>query len=347
MTFVHPPRSNLGNRFSQPAKETLVSWINEKNNRGFYPHQFTFSDPIKLDDDGTVEIPFTYNPTGESSSLEVQRVNIGKVPGLKNLVIYPDAITTESILLSLYREYGLYLDKDMVSVSTGPVSLDKILVGDKLDGFGNDEVVESQVHFDQLECSITMLDNHLVYEGVLNIVLAKSVLHNTDSIARRMSLRDYYAQDGEGKPYVETFQPKGLWLVDKTNRYLNRDLIDESLYTPPLDRELRRELESRLFHVDKREVVDYHILAEVLTKVTGSKWVAENSVVPFNVMNSRVLYNGLASDQPGIAPVSHSYLLILELSGLCENLQGRVHIAYRYSTPSHPAAFPGGYNYLR
>lgn len=333
MKFVHPPRIDIGNRFSKPAKETLVSWINEKNNRGFYAHQFTFSDPIKLDDDGTVEIPFEYTSTGEESSLIVQRINIGLIPGFKRLVTYPKVFSSEGILDSLYQEYGLYLDSEMVEVEFDPVDVSRVLSGETLDGFdnGGDGAGLTHLRSDQMSCTIRIKDNHLVYEGTIRVFFAETVLTNTDTIARRLDLRQFYSQNETDKPYIETYQPRGLWMVTEK------------------DREARREIESRLYHLtrSKDKIVDYELLAELLTRITKTMWSTEKKAGPFNVMNSRVLYNDLSSGNPGIAPVSYSHLLIIELSDYCTNLQGRVHIAYKYSTPSHPAAYPGGYNYLR
>lgn len=302
MSFIHPPRSNLGNRFSQPAKETLISWINEKNNRGFYADQFTFRDPISTDDNGMVEIPFTYDPTGEESTLLIQRVNIGLVPGFQRLVAYPQEFTTHEVLLFLYNDYGLYLDHEMIDIE-----------------FDN-----------EVSCRIVIKDNHLVYEGELNITFASSVIFNTDTIARTLDLRAFYAQSDEDKPYIETFQPGGLWVVNN------------KLWP---DRATRRELESKLYHLDNDSPIDYPLLADILSTITGSFWTASTEAGPFNVMNSSVAYNGLANDQPAVAPITYSHLLIVELSDLCENLQGRIHIAYHYTTPSHPAVFPGGYNF--
>lgn len=330
--FVHPPRSGLGNRFSQPAKSTLISWINEKNNRGFYPSQFTFRDPIPIDYDGTVDIPFIYNDTGEESKLRVQRVNIGLVPGLQDIVIHSTAFTVQSILDSIFEQYGLFLDPDMVAVKLNKIGLDDALSDGILDGFdigGRGVYSEGSHRLELLDCTITMKDNHLVYEGEIFLKIRKSLLTNTDTISRMMDLREFYSQSDEMKPYVETYQPCGLWTVDESDKYV------------------RREIESRLYSLGKDGIVDYRLLSRLLSDITNNEWVSDNIEAPFNIMNSRVLYNGLSSEHPGIAPISHSYLLILELSDLCENLQGRIHIAYRYSRPTHPIAYPGGYNYIR
>lgn len=363
MTYIHPPRSQLGNRFAQPAKETLVGWINEKNNRGFYAKQFTFKDPIKRDDDGSVDIPFIYNDTGEKSILSIQRINIGLVPGLQNLAIYPDKLFNQNILDAIYKEYGLYLDLDMVDIILENLLelCDLITVTDlsglhypveSFDGKPGEEsnAVTPDELSDYLDprwhlptCRIVMRPNHLVYEGELVVTFQRSVLTNPNTLARNMNLRTFYSQTLDEKPYVETFQSKGLWTIHRSDTKRR----DKWSHSCGLNKKSQRELESNIYHLKEGGQLDYTMLAELLTRITNTKWLASHHETAFNVMNSIVLYNGLASDKPGIAPITHSHLLVLELSDLCENLQGRIHIAYSYSTPNHPAAYPGGYNILR
>ncbi len=331
--FVHPTKTGLGNRFSQPAKVTLISWINEKNNRGFSPSQFTFRDPIKIDYDGTVDIPFIYNDTGEESKLRVQRINIGLVPGLQDIVIHSTAFTVQSILDSIYEQYGIYLDPNMVDVKLNKITLDTALDDGILDGFdigGRGKYSDGSPRLELLDCTITMLDNHLIYEGQMFLKIRKSLLTNTDTISRLLNLREFYSQSDELKPYIETYQPSGLWAVEESNKYV------------------RREIESRLYSIGKSNIVDYDLLANIMTTITGREWYSSHEETEFNVYGSQVLYNGLSSEHPGVGPITHSYLLILELSDEhCSNFQGRIHLAYRYSTPSHPGSYPGGYNRLR
>lgn len=321
MSFQHPPRTNVGTRFSEPAKNTLVSWINERNNRGFYPSQFTFDAPIPVSLDGTVDIPFLYNDTGERSAIRVQRVDIGKVPGLSSMVIHSGAYSVQSILDAIFEQYGLYLDIDMVSVDLNKSDLNTLLGNGILDGFNilgkgsTDDIVPA---IEVLDCYITIKSNHLIYTGELVVRIRRSLLTNGNSIDRLLLLRDHYEQDPDAIPYVETYQPRGLWSVEPSDQYD------------------RRSAEAMLYALRDGDPLDYPSIALVLKAITNTPWVADRKPSVFNIMGATVLYNGLASGHPGVAPLTHSYLLILELNELCLNLQGRIHIAYRYAKPNHP-----------
>lgn len=309
MTQRYPEIVALGQRFARPASETLVRWINQKNNRQFHPDQFVFGVPIDRGvGNNTVDIPFHYRETHESSTLQVQRVDISLIPGLGTLAIHSHVLDVPSVLSAIHEQYGLYLDADMVEVVLEDGDLEDPEAG--VDGV------------------ITILPNHLLYVGEMTVKVRRSLVFNNNTMDRVLDLREFYSQSGEDKPYVETYQPKGLWSVEESEHY-NRRMVEAGLFT-----------------LGEGGLVDYTLLALLLSSITGSEWVASPTPAPFNIMNSTLLYNGLASEHPGIAPISHSYLIMLELSELCENLQGTLSLAYRYSTPHHPAAYPGGYNYL-
>lgn len=309
---------NRGTRFSQPAIETLISWINVKNNRRFSPSQFEFGTPVPVSNDGTVDIPFTYTDTGDSDTLRVQRVNLSRVPGLHPIVLHSVNLSTDSILKALLDQYGLYLDEDMVEVRFD-TNINEMFPTELLEGFSQNDTDSDDVGADYRgsECTIRILDHHLVYEGELKVLVRKSMLSNGNTIDRIINLRKFYESHDE-VPFIETYQPGGLWTVDG------------------FDHETRRRIEYCLHYIQDSGPVDYDLLADILHRITKDDWVSNEETQSFNIQGAKVIYNGLSSEYPGIGPLTHSHLLILELSKLCDNLQGHIHIAYRYSPPHHP-----------
>lgn len=320
--YQRPGERGVGSRFSLPAKETLVSWINEKNNRGFSSNQFTFGTPVRVDDNGVVDVPFTYLTTGEKSNIRVQRINLSLVPGLRSISIHSENLSKETILKSIYDQYGLFLDEDFIELIIDKVTLSKETV--ELNGFNISN--DSTPDIGGIDYKLVITDDHLIYEGNINLKVRKSLLTNTNTIARTLDLREFYSQSDEVKPYIETYQPSGYWSVEESKYYH------------------RREVESKLYAIDKGDVIDYNLLANLLTRITKDKWVSSEKHKPFNIKNSNVLYNSLSSKYPELGPVTHSYILVLELSELCSNLQGRVNILYRYSRPTYPNNLKAGSN---
>lgn len=285
-----------GVRFSLPAHDTLVSWMNQKNNRSFGIDEFTFSDPVVIAPDGWVRVEGIYVPLDQPVSLELQRVDLSLIPELSVLTIYVRSNEPENVLAAIHEQYGLYLNLNEVTLS-----------------------------FDELDDTsgtIVISDSHLVWTGTLSFKIKPSIRLGDLSIDTKMNLREFYMTSDDEKPWIETLQPGGLWLVtrDKWHDHAEKRLVDSKLYN--LDRNERP--------------IDHDLLSDILTNLTGHPWVVNDSVTGYNVMGIEILYNGTSGNYPNVAPVGYSYLLILKLGDLCSNLKGNIHIGYQYANTLHP-----------
>lgn len=311
-----------GVRFALPAHDTLVSWINQKNQRSFEPSDFIFDAPVAMAPDGWVRVTGRYMPLDQPVAFQLQRVDLSLIPELQSLTIHVTSPTKERILDAIHSQYGLYLDLDLVDLDLERIQLSNYL-GDVLNGFdGPDLDVVPPPGLNDMEGTIVISDLHPVWTGTLNFKIRSSMVMGDISIDTKLDLRDYYRSINDSRPWVETLQPGGVWLVtrDIWHDHTDKRLVDANLYN--LDRNER--------------LVDYDLVASILTELTGHPWVVDTVPSEYNVMGIEILYNGTSGKYPNVAPVGYSYLIILKLNDLCNNLKGNIHIGYQYANNLHP-----------
>lgn len=322
--FTSPPVHYNGIRFSIGSKESLVRWINTVNNRNFTADDFVFDVPVPDGNDGWVYITGKYLPSDEPITLRVQRVDLSKLNGINPLVIHSRAFDKQSIADAIFDQYGILLELDLFELDIIKEDISNV-IGNHLNGFGSDEGIDviDSLEYGDGEGTIRILPSHLTLEGTIDFKIRASMLSFDSKIDSVLSLREFYSTHDDLKPFVETIQPKGTWTLDKAHFG---------------SMSAKKEVEAKLYEMtlSPDTVVDYVFLAQVLTSITGQQWTSENNNSPFNVMGSIIKYNGVAGKYPNVAPIAYSYLMILELSELCSNLQGDVHIAYQYANHRHP-----------
>lgn len=322
--FTNPPVHYNGIRFALNAKDSLVTWINTINNREFSSDDFEFNDPTEDGFDGWVMVTGKYLPSDEPITLRLQRVNLSSLKGLEVITLHSSSYDKPSISKALFDQYGIFLEPTLFELDVVKQDINNV-IGSTLHGFDTGEspdIIEDSVYGDA-EGIIHISSKHLTLEGSIAFKIRTALLSFDKQIDSILKLREFYTYSDESKPFVETIQPKGVWTVDKTH-----------FGSMPV----KKEIDARLYEItlSPDTVVDYAFLAQVLTDITGQQWNNDVSELPFNVMGSIIKYNGVAGKYPNIAPVTHSYLMILELSELCSNLQGDIHIAYQYANYAHP-----------
>lgn len=321
-------QKNPVSRFNKPAYETLVSWINEKNNRGFDLKQFNFSGVTPLADDGSARITFNFDKsTGweqGDQTLVVQRVNLSLLPGLNGIVIHSPEFTKSTILACIFEQYGLYLDMDLVNVIPGKMPLSKAILNKYLDGF--DEAPENNRIYDNADIyrnyTIEISDIHPTLTGTVPLYVRKSLKDLIGFMSPTLNLREYYIEGRTDLPYVETLQPGGMWMLDKVHYPDIRKMKD---------------IQNHLNAFKACEVIsDDKVLLSIITQLSKFNWVTTDEVTGFNLRGAKVIYNGLTDPVVNRAPIEYTHLLVIELSELCNNLQGELKIAYQYASPHHP-----------
>ncbi len=329
-------RFSLVQKFSKPAYLTLVDWINEKNNRGFSLDQFVFNGVTPINDNGDCRIAFKFSDkTGwpqDEQLLVVQRVDISNVPGLAEIVIHSPEFTKVEILKSIFDQYGLYLDADLVRIVPARMPLKRALLNKYLDGFDESSDPKKTVidNTDRArDFQLEILSEHPTLTGFIPLFVRKSLSSHLGNVDSLMDLREYYVDGREDLPFVENIQPRGLWLV-KRELYTN-----ERVYKGVCNA-LHAYADGDVLLTDTFGASNLDILLDIMREVTKRDWVVDGKASPFNLHSATVTYNGLTDPVVNTAPIEYNHMLVIELSNLCDNLQGTVRIAYKYASPHHP-----------
>ena len=322
--FTNTPNVYNGIRFYLDSKSSLVNWINVVNNRSFTVDDFIFDTPVSEGGDGWVRINGTYVPTDEPMVLRVQRVDLSKLNGVEPLVIHVPSYDKKDIADAIFEQYGILLELDLFEMTITRMPIENI-IGYTLDGFDGSAVpvLDPVIDYWNGEGTLTISPDHLTLEGTITFKVRSAMLSFENRIDSVLSLRQFYSNSDSLLPFVETIQPKGVWTLDK-NHFGTMSV--------------KKEVEAKLYEMSLSEdtIVDYVFIAQVLSSITNQEWISSQSPTPFNVMGSIIKYNGVAGEHPNVAPVEYSYLMILQLSDLCDNLQGDIHIAYQYANYKHP-----------
>lgn len=327
---------NLVSKFSKPAYETLVDWINVKNNRSLSLEQFKFGKVTAIGDQGDCEIEFNFvASTGwptTKQTLTVQRVNLTNIPGLNVLTIHASDYSQENILNEIHNQYGLYLDKDLVSFDLNGAKLNEVFPNTLLNGFSStDDIVETlEPKYGTLGYLITINDNHPTLIGHIPVYVRQSIESFQGNIDSVLKLREFYLDGKLDIPFVETIQPQGIWV------------LSNGTYGSPLERKRAASiLHSNIREGDVilSEMEDDILIGEllnVLGQITECTWKSTVEDNSFNLYGATVLYNGISDPVVNTAPIEYNHTLVIKLSDSCTNLQGVVRIAYKYASTHHP-----------
>lgn len=315
-------------RFSHTAVDSLVNQINFVNNRGFTKDQFVFETPIPMDNYGKCMIGFKFaESTGWSQAkqfLIVHRQNVSEIPRLNPLVIHSTGYDVDSILTAIFDQYGWAIDKHLITMDRPEVAkvypvktlgkLDEIVDGDKpiiMDGHA--------------EINIRFLDSHPLYYGSMQVLIRPSLSTMKGDIDSVLAVREFYSTGRIDLPFVETIQPRGEWkLSDSIADHQTRKVIESELAKIPMGGKLEIN----------------QTLVDVLNEVTGVEWSFDDDVSPYNLKGAKVLHNGIGGHEYIPTDPGYNYMLAIELSELCGNLQGIIRLSYRYSSRYMPGNLP-------
>lgn len=293
-------RKPILSRFSKPGKELLIDSINYTNNRGLTSKQVDFGVPVLISPDGTTRIQVLFKDTTGWSPLEEEltyiRSRFSDIPGCSKLSIHSDYTDEIGIYDDVFEQYGLKLEPEYVTLT-------------KVDE-GEYGVVNYLLTF----------VSHPIFIGEVSLQVRPSLELLGTSIGQLMDLREYYLSGTMNKPPVDLYCPNGEMLLDST-------------VVP--DNTQRATYELALFSILTDSPVQPGTpLVDILSSLTGDDWISElGDPAPFNLNGATVLYNGLRTDEYQVESPAFAYVMVIELSDSCSNLQGLITIGYQYSSP--------------
>lgn len=321
---VLPPE--LG-RFSLPGKQLLVSFINRVNNLQLIPDQLVIKgDPLSVNDEGLTELKIAFaESTGWGTAVQTLtyiRLSIGEQLLGMGLTIYVDAHDKKSLLDAIFQQAGLYLEADLVSIDQVERDISVILSEQKLSGFSEDGVLAQEVPpaFDNRDFIVTIDPKHLMFFGSFTLKTRQALRTADRSIDSLLDLRRWYATNSANRYPIDLLIPGGNLKVGDL-----KDLTSQRVW----ESELHGIKQGAIYGNLDDALPD---ITPLLTELSGVCWVLESEFKDYNLTHARVVYNGRVSAEQQFPDPSYSYVLALELAGLCTNVSGILKIGYRYST---------------
>lgn len=323
------------NRFNKPSKELLVEYINAKNNRGLRTDQLIFGKPVLKDGNGLSEIEISFDPstgwpTDQKRQFAFFRIELEWLLHKKPLVVHVDVDGEDALLTAIREQYGLLIEKDMVTIEVVTKSFADNTQNVDIPGFEPEDAPEVEpeeppppAYLDNRNYRITFSDDHLIFFGGFDVFTRRSIELLGKNIDSLLDLREFYADGNFDLPKADLIFPNGeLYVNDQSYpAYVDRKAVSAQLYdikAGTLVSEISR-------------------LPAVLRKLTGDPWtVVDERGIDFNLIESEVIYNGFVkADQP-LGDGKYNYVLALSLGQRCANLTGIVKIGYQFSSSKVP-----------
>lgn len=321
-------------RFNKKSKELLVDFINAKNNRGLTSDQLVFGKPKLMSGDGLSEVDVSFDestgwPHDQKRPLGYYRINLEVLIGNQPLTVHVLEDGDDALLKAIHEQYGLLLEKELVTIQLVTRNLPDSTPQDQLSGFegedAEEEPTEPEVppYLDNRNYRLTFKDDHLIFFGGLTVQTRRSIQGLGGTIDSLLDLREYYSDGKFDLPKVDLVFPRGELYVDETAYpdYEDRKATNAYLY----------ELKADSF------ILDQDVLHLILQRLTGDAWVSKDEKgLDFNLFGSKVLYNGFVKVDYGLERGSYNYVLAVELGAKCANLTGVVKIGYQFSSSKVP-----------
>jgi len=294
-------------RYDKPSQELFLDLINHTNLAAYESSQLEFGLPEVIEGSLTA---VKIKPTDKvgwtgAAVVKYRRLDLGTALGFSPMIDTSD-ISKEGILAALNAQYSLYLDADLVEISPAPRRLDQAVRVIQMNGFDNADVPDGvpTVSFDEgiKDFIITVSPDHLIWLGSARVHVRPVMELLGRTIKQRLAMMDYFDQIGGPKVPIEL-------AVDRS--------IDATCVSYPIKKLKKGDVLTQLTP-----------FVEVARKLTGDAWVSDASVRPFNVYQSKVLYNGFNQGEYFTGFASYSHVLAVELSEYCGNLSGTWLIHY-------------------
>lgn len=314
--------------------DVLTELINHLNQTKFTYEELQFGTPMTIDETGLLGIPVSLEtmPSETVNLLRLYPMSIDHFIDESHVVLNRDIDEPSSIVTALFEQYGIYLDEGTYTLEdVSPIIDEEEVVVDEEE----EPVVETPVEDEEEEPGeeipevpintplltdkrylLKILDSHLYLRGEILIRLVPNLDLLGNSISSLIDLRKYFSTVNDVKYPIEAYVSNFDMTVDD---YKLGEFLFEST-------------DVNLSTID---------LAYVLKRITNDEWVSEEEPAPFNLVDTRVMYNGFRKDSHLDIPESYQYVMELVLGDKCSNLIGVIQLGYRYDLSSKQFYRPG------
>jgi len=332
----HRRDSRLG-RFGKKSKDLLVDYINEHNNRALRPDQLVFGNPSTMDETGLTEIEVSFAPemgwSDEKEIMAYMRVEPSLFLRGQPISIYVAGYTDVDICNAIFEQYGLFIEPEFITLELISQSFPDITPVTDIPAFeGEDEEPQPPIempppgYLDNRNYKLTFKQTHLIFFGEVQVQTRRAIQSFGNPIDSLLDLREFYTDGNMDLPPVDLLIPKGELYVSREQfpDLAQRHAVQGLLNSVPVGGQI--------------SIAPY--LPEILSILTGDKWVAVLEVAPFNLFGAKVLYNGFVSKDQSLENAGYNWVLALELGDACNNLTGIIKIGYKYASSKVPGNNP-------
>lgn len=312
-------------KYNKPAKQQLLDILNYTNKAAFEPWQLTFGDPQQVTNPrgDMINLPHVHDyetdqrpdgtltrievrPTPESGWTDVQQIVYRRTVIQDHFVSVPFvvyALETDigELLGALSKQYGLYLDEDLVEVEFDQVDIMDVLYATHMGSvIENDMDCGDYVPPVTWNATVKMKPNHPIWVGEIRVYIREAVKLLDRNIKTTLEVKRYLGPGDHDKMPAEMILPM--------NKFTDQDHLMRNLKVDDL-------------------VGPWAV--EVAKKVTGDEWVFSQTPGVFNLYGAKVIYNGLNTGEVYINEPRVSHVLIIQFSDShCTNIAGQWIIGY-------------------
>jgi hypothetical protein len=310
-------------RYNKPANQLLLDIMNMTNQTAIEPWQVKFGLPYPVSEPApqiNVQHLNDYNnhrPTGntltgievhptpesgwrKSAQLVYRRRVIQDLFVSVPFVIYCVDNSDEVILKALSEQYGLYLDKELVTLEFVEVSLNEVLFRTHMGSILETDACSDFVQPIAYNLIIKMKPEHPIYVGEIHVYIREAVQFLNRDIKTTLEVLKYLGPEEHHKMPAEMILPN--------NRFVDHDYVMKNLKPGDL--------------VEKW-------IVDTAKAITGDDWVFTQNQNPFNLYGTKVVYNGLNTGEVYINDPKVSNILIVQFSDEhCTNIRGQWVIGY-------------------
>lgn len=314
-------------RYSKASKQLLLDYLNYVNNRRFTLQQLDFGKPEPVDTLGLTRvevIPISGFTESHRTAVTYERVTLEKVFHCSDITVYSSRLDLKSLLAAIKEQYHVFLEEPFFTLEADPTSLVSVVHDQFLNGF----VVNGQLPLPAFDDDtahnyseaigdfiLTTKADHLLFTGQLRILVRPAIRLLGDTIASRLSLREFY------KDHRDQFKvPIELALKDNPSKVV-RQLFKQ---TP----EYRTWIEKLIAMKQDYLFGEGHEIAELASLLTGDCWQTCEAPAAFNLYGAEVIYNGTNTGDYYSGDPKYNKVLVLKLGDQCTNLSGYWKINY-------------------
>lgn len=300
-------------RYNKPEAAVLLDILNFSNRANFKPDQLVFTNPRALTHTRTrVTIGATdIVDWRDTVDVDYDRHDLGTTFRTNPLVIDVDDVDDQTLLDGILAQFKVLFEAEKVEILRTPLS--SALTNNILDGV---DYVEGEDPSDGMlgepangvyNFTLRARPDSLIWVGETSLLVRRTAQLINRSIATLLGVRQYLESTRDNKVPIEL-----IYDVQRDASEFGR-VMSEDLVTGDL-------------------ITDVSSFLNIARRLTGDSWIAVNDPADFNLMSSKVLYNGHNVGTFATHDRRYSHILVVRLGELCLNLKGTWTIQYNDPT---------------